>query len=109
MAYAEQALRTGRQEYGGDVTPTDAVSAPLTAEIMERLNSNIGIATEVRSRLYGLRDRMFGPAAPAADPVAQGASKEPFGFADAVGQRGRVLRDILNDIDSLSNEIAGRF
>lgn len=85
------------------------VSAPLTVEIAERLNSNTAVALEVQGRLFALRDRLFGSEPSRTEPDAQaGIAKEPYAFADVARTKGLQLRDILNNIDALSADIANR-
>lgn len=95
------------RDYGRTATAEVAASKPLTLEITNRLDDNISTASEVRSRLYGLRDRLFG-ASPTAGSDPTPRTKDFACFDDATRSRGRELGAVLADIDSLSNEIANR-
>lgn len=91
--------------WGSDAR-VDVPEQNLTADVLDRVNHSHSIATEVRSRLYGLRDRIFGPQP--SPPSAVATEKEAHCFSDVVRQRQNSLRDVLNDIDALSSEIANR-
>lgn len=84
---------------------------PVTLDITDSLNNLSSLAEEVCSRLYGLRDRLFGPEIP--QPTgSKGSVLE--GIADANcfagAARGSIssLRRTLNNIDRLSAEINNR-
>jgi hypothetical protein len=97
----------GNARYEADTA--EVTPSSVTEDIIARLDHNIGIATEVRARLWGLRDRLFGPQPPAADGIAQGEKRSPANSFEAASRmKGFQLRDILNDIDALSAHLTNR-
>lgn len=81
---------------------------PLTLAITDSLDGSLNVACEIRSRLWSLKDRLFGSAP--SNTLSGGLAKEAPAscFADHARGSGRGLRDVLNEIDSLSLEIANR-
>lgn len=92
---------------GATLGPAEpATEKPLTLSITDRLDSNIQTAAETRHRLVNLRDRIFG----ALPEQLSGAEARPdySCFGDAAQSKGAHLAGLLNEIDSLTHEIANR-
>lgn len=103
---ASGALGVGSARIGGEATQ----DKPLTMHITDNLSSLSSLAEEIDSRLYNLRDRLFG-----AEPTNLNAATErshpafdPGSFAGMSKANLVDLRTTLNSIDRLSNEIANR-
>lgn len=81
---------------------------PITAHITDNL-SNLGSqAEEIASRLYSLRDRLFGPEMVASGGAGVEKPFDPGSFRGAAQAGLSSLRSTLNSIDRLSTEINNR-
>lgn len=97
-------------EFTGQVTsradPT-APTQPLTLEIMDRTSRTLDTANEISSRLYQLRDRLFG-SPPEATAGANASTKETGNFAGAYVDKAQSLGRVMADIDHISTDLANR-
>lgn len=108
QAQKEAAYLTLARGHGSSGAAQGA-TAPLTAEIMQRTNSSLDMANEIASRLWQLRDRLFGlPAEATNTRGANGIRPEPSGFASAYSDKASDLLSVLVHIDQLSSEISNR-
>lgn len=85
----------------------ETAGKPLTLDLMDRTHRQIDTANEICTRLYQLRDRLFGsPPTNAEGQLAGPPSEDSFNVA--ITSRTRHLSAILNDIDAISADIASR-
>lgn len=83
------------------------VEGPLTQEIMESMNRAQDTASEVRHRLYQLRDRLTG-SPPPTESMANANKTESSHFKGAFSDRAAGLLATLADIDNISTDLANR-
>lgn len=91
----------------GAQTAEIAAEAPLTVAISDSLEYSLKTAHEIRSRLYALRDRLFG-SQPTNGSMSGGKDAPASCFSDHAKGASRSLRNVLDEIDGLSMEIGNR-
>lgn len=83
-------------------------SAPLCTEIMNRTGSAQDVASEIASRLYALKDRLFGPEPAAGINARTDKAPAPAVFSDAYTERAMALHQTLCLIDGLTSDLNNR-
>lgn len=112
LAFRRPALDTRedytRSGYAADPQADAPLAKPLTLTITDQISGSISTACEVRSRLWGLRDRLFGPPPPSNTSGSAAKEASASCFSDAAKSGGRELRSVIDDIDALTLDLANR-
>lgn len=110
-----QALRAGMatdfrrttSTYGEECAPDTPSS--LTGISMTHVHNTNAQLAEINSRLYELRDRLFGPqSSPALRGEAVTKEAPVMGFADAFSRSAQETAHLLGTLDRLTIELANR-